>query len=77
MVRIFSTPTCPYCVAIKEFLKKRGFEYQDIDVSKDEAALAEMVQKTQQYGVPVVDIDGQFIVGFDRAKISKILNIQE
>ena len=77
MIRIFSTPTCPYCVTLKGFLKKRGFEFEDIDVSKDEKVLNEMVQKTKQYGVPVIDIDGEFIVGFDKAKISKILIIQE
>lgn len=77
MIKIFSTPSCPYCVTLKEFLKEKGFAFEDIDVSQDEVALEEMVQKTGQYGVPVIDIDGQVVVGFDREKISKLLNIQE
>ena len=59
MVRVFSTPVCPYCFALKEYLKARE----------------EMVEKTGQMGVPVVDINGEFIVGFDKEKISKILGI--
>ena len=74
-IRIFSTPSCPYCVTLKEFLKEKGFVFEDIDVSQDEKALTEMVQKTGQYGVPVIDIDGEVVVGFDKEKISKILNI--
>ncbi len=76
-IRVFSTPTCPYCVTLKEFLKEKGFEFADIDVSQDQPALEEMVAKTKQMGVPVIDIDGTFIVGFDRDKIIKLLNIQE
>jgi len=76
-IRIFSTPTCPYCVTLKEFLKEKGFEFVDIDVSQDEKALEEMVTKTKQFGVPVIDIGNEWIVGFDKEKISKILNIQD
>lgn len=76
-IKIFSTPTCPYCHLLKEFLKEKGFEFQDIDVSQDQAALQEMVEKTQQWGVPVIDIDGQVIVGFDKEKISALLNIKD
>ena len=75
-IRIFSTSTCPYCVTLKEFLKERSFEFEDIDVSKDEKALEEMVKKTEQFGVPVIDINGEFVVGFDKEKICKILNIK-
>lgn len=76
-IRIFSTPTCPYCVTLKEFLKEKGFEFEDIDVSQDEKALEEMTKKTEQFGVPVIDIGGQWIVGFDKEKISKLLNIHD
>ena len=75
-IRIFSTPTCPYCVTLKEFLKEKGFEFEDIDVSQDEKALEEMTKRTKQFGVPVIDIGGQWIVGFDKEKICKILNIE-
>lgn len=76
-VRIFSTPTCPYCVTLKEFLKDKNIEFKDIDVSQDEIALDEMIDKSGQMGVPVVDIDGEIIVGFDKAKIVQLLNIKE
>ena len=74
-IRIFSTPSCPYCVTLKEFLKEKSFEFEDIDVYQNQAALEEMVDKTQQYGVPVIDIGGKMVVGFDKEKISSILGI--
>jgi glutaredoxin-like YruB-family protein len=76
-IRIFSTPSCPYCVTLKEFLKHHEIEFEDIDVSKDEKAAEEMIQKSGQMGVPVVDVDGQIVVGFDKPKIVKLLNIIE
>jgi glutaredoxin 3 len=76
-VRVFSTPACPYCVTLKEFLKEHGVNFEDIDVSQDKPALDEMVEKSGQMGVPVVDIDGKIIVGFDKEKIVELLNIKE
>ena len=76
MIKIYSTTSCPYCVTLKEFLKEKSFAFEDVDVSQDEKALTEMIQKTGQYGVPVVDIDGQVVVGFDKEKISNILGIK-
>lgn len=76
-IKVFSTPSCPYCVTLKEYLKEQGFEFEDIDVSQDKTALDEMVEKSGQMSVPVVDINGQIIIGFDKEKISKLLNIQE
>ena len=76
-VRVFSTPTCPYCVTLKEYLKENNIKFEDIDVSKDESALDEMMEKSGQMSVPVVDINGQFIIGFDKEKISQLLNIKE
>ena len=76
-IRIFSTPTCPYCHTIVLFLKERGFECEEIDISSDDQARDEMVEKSGQIGVPVVDIDGEFIVGFDKTKISELLGIKE
>ncbi len=75
IVKVYSTPTCPYCVTLKEFLKSKNIAFEDIDVASDEKAREEMVQKTGQLGVPVVDIDGQMVVGFDREKISQLLKI--
>ena len=76
-VKVFSTPSCPYCVTLKEFLKEYNIEFEDIDVSQDKTALDEMVEKSGQMGVPVVDIDGHIIIGFDKEKISQLLNIKE
>ncbi len=75
-VKVFSTPTCAYCVTLKEFLKEKNVVFEDIDVSQDEDALNEMVKKSGQMGVPVLDIDGQIIIGFDKEKITQLLNIK-
>ncbi|PIQ75643.1 MAG: NrdH-redoxin [Candidatus Portnoybacteria bacterium CG11_big_fil_rev_8_21_14_0_20_40_15] len=76
MVKVYSTPTCPYCHTLKAFLKEKGVEFQDIDVSQDEKALHEMIDKSGQMGVPVSDIDGQIVIGFDREKICQLLKIE-
>lgn len=72
-VKIYSTSTCPYCIRAKQFLKDRNIDFINIDVSSDEAAGEEMVKKSGQMGVPVLDIDGQIIVGFDKEKIKAAL----
>lgn len=74
-VRVFSTPTCPYCITLKEFLKDNKIEFEDLDVSQDSAAREEMIKKSGQMGVPVIEINGEIVVGFDKEKISKLLNI--
>jgi glutaredoxin-like YruB-family protein len=74
-VKIYSTPTCPHCRALKEFLDEKGIEYEDVNVAEDEKERNEMVEKSGQMGVPVVDIDGEVIVGFDKEKISELLGI--
>lgn len=76
MVKVYSTPGCPYCFTLKEFLKQHNIEFEDIDVSKDKKDLDEMVKKSGQMGVPVIEIDGAIIVGFDKEKICKLLNIR-
>ncbi len=73
-ITVYSTPTCPYCAMAKKYLKEKGVEYEDIDVSKDSDSLEEMVKKSGQMGVPVLDIDGEVIVGFDREAIDKALS---
>lgn len=75
-IKVYSTRTCPYCVTLKEFLKTNGFDFQDIDVSFDQKLQQEMIDKSGQMGVPVVDIDGQIVVGFDREKIVQILGLK-
>ncbi|MBI2042403.1 MAG: thioredoxin family protein [Candidatus Nealsonbacteria bacterium] len=76
-VKVFSTPTCPYCVTLKEFLKKNNIEFEDVNVAEDAAAREEMIEKSQQMGVPVVEIDGQIVIGFDKEKISQLLGIKK
>jgi len=76
-IRIFSTSSCPYCVTLKAFLDEKGFKYEDINVGEDQKAADEMIKKSGQMGVPVVDIDSQIIIGFDKEKISQLLNIKE
>ncbi len=75
VVKVYSTPTCPYCTIAKNFLREKGVKFADIDVSVNKAAAAEMVQKSGQMGVPVIDIDGKLIVGFNREAIKKSLNL--
>jgi len=77
MVKVFSTVSCPYCVTLKEFLKQNNVAFEDIDVSQDEKAREEMIEKSGQLGVPVVEINGQIVIGFDKEKISRLLGIKE
>ncbi|MDD3293044.1 MAG: glutaredoxin domain-containing protein [Candidatus Pacebacteria bacterium] len=76
-VRIFSTPICPYCLTLKRFLEEKGIEIEEVDVSADEKSREEMVEKTKQTTLPVLDINGEFIVGFDRNKICEKLGIED
>ena len=76
-IKIYSTPACPACVRLKEYLKEKNIEFENIDVSTNKEAAEEMVEKSGQMGVPVAEIDGKIIIGFDREKINKALNIKE
>jgi glutaredoxin 3 len=74
-VTVYSTPTCSWCQAAKEHLRAHGIGFEDVDVSADMARAREMIEKSGQYGVPVLDIDGEIIVGFDRARIDALLSL--
>ncbi len=74
-VKIYSTPTCPYCIRTKQFLKESNIVFEDIDVSNNQLAAEEMVQKSGQMGVPVLDIEGEIIVGFDKERIQQTLGL--
>lgn len=74
-VTIYSTPTCGWCTTAKEFFKENSVEYTEKDVSTDTAARQEMVDKSQQMGVPVIDVEGDIIVGFDKDKLSQLLEV--
>jgi len=72
---VYSTPTCPWCIRIKQFLKENNIVFEDFDVSLDQKAAQEMIKKSGQMAVPVIDIDGEIIVGFDKEKIKNALGI--
>lgn len=72
---VYSTPTCPYCKMAKEYFDEKGVAYEEVNVAADPARADEMVRKSGQMGVPVIDIDGTIIVGFDKAKINSALGL--
>ena len=74
-VKIYTTPYCSYCKMAKEYFKTKGVEYEEYDVFADEKKRDEMVSKTGQLGVPVIDIDGKIVIGFDRPKINQYLGL--
>ena len=75
-VTVFSTSTCPWCVKVKEFLKQNNVKYTEKNVGEDQEAADYMVDKTGQMGVPVTEIDGKFIVGFDVGSLKKALGLK-
>lgn len=74
-VIVFSTPTCSFCNMAKKYFREKGIRFKDVDVSRDQAAARDMMRRSGQSGVPVIDIGGKIIVGFDRPKIDKLLGI--
>lgn len=75
-VKVYSTSACPYCHMAKEFLKENKIPFEDINVAEDRKAAIEMIKKSGQMGVPVLDINGTIIVGFDKEAIIKALKLQ-
>lgn len=73
-VKVYSTPTCPWCTMAKRYLSSKNVQYEDLDVSKDRDAALEMIQKSGQRGVPVFDINGNILVGFDQNEIDRLLS---
>ena len=76
-VKVYSTTTCPWCHKVKEFLKEHHVKFQDINVQEDENAAKEMIEKSGQMGVPVIEVNGEMIVGFDENKLKKALKLKE
>ena len=72
-VKIYTTSTCTYCTMAKEFFRKNSVQYTEINVEKDRKAAEEMIEKSGQLGVPVIDVNGTIIVGFNRPAIEKAL----
>ncbi len=74
-VIVYSTPTCPYCIRVKQFLNENNIPFDNYDVSSDQVKAEEMMQKSAQMAVPVVDIDGEIIIGFDKERITRALGL--
>ena len=74
-VKVYSTTTCPFCIRAKQFLKDNNIAFEDIDVGSNQVAAEEMIKKSGQMGVPVIDIDGEIIIGFDKDKIKQALEL--
>ena len=73
-VTVYSTPTCPYCHQAKDYLKQKGVEFADLNVASDLEARNAMVQKSGQLGVPVIEVNDQVIIGFNRTKLDELLS---
>lgn len=73
--KIYSTPVCPYCDMAKKYFREKNITYEEFDVSTDEKARNEMFEKSQQMGVPVIDINGEIIIGFNRPAIDEALKL--
>ena len=76
-VKIYTTPTCHTCAMVKDFLKKNEIQYVEVDLMENREAAKEMVEKSGQMGVPMVDINGEIIVGFDKDAMTKALKLQQ
>lgn len=74
MVKVYTTNSCPWCVKAKDYLTKKGVEFTSLNVQDDMEARDEMLKKSKQMGVPVLDINGTIIVGFDKPAIDKALS---
>ncbi len=74
-VLLFTTPTCPWCRRAKQYFRQHGVRFKEIDVTRDPSAARDLVRWTGQTGVPVIRIGSKFIVGFDKAKIDKLLGL--
>jgi len=75
-VSIYSTPSCTYCSQAKEFFKANNVPFDEFNVAADQAKRQEMITKTGQMGVPVILVDDEVIIGFDRTRLIELLGIQ-
>lgn len=74
-ITIYTTPTCVYCKMTKAFFKEHQVVYEEKDVSQDAVARDEMIEKSNQMGVPVIDVDGELVLGFDKPRLSELIGI--
>lgn len=76
VIKIYSTPTCVYCRMARQFLDEQKIAYTDYDVATDAEKRNEMIERSGQMGVPVIDVDGELIIGFDKARLMQLLGIK-
>ncbi|PIR98224.1 MAG: NrdH-redoxin [Candidatus Colwellbacteria bacterium CG10_big_fil_rev_8_21_14_0_10_42_22] len=74
-IKMYTTPFCKYCKVAKEFFKTKNISFTEVDITKDDKAMKEMMSKSQQMSVPVFDIDGEILVGFNRTKLEKAIKV--
>lgn len=75
-VKIYTTPSCVYCRMTKEFFEANRIGYEEFNVASDAKAREEMITRSGQFGVPVTDVSGELVIGFDRARLSQLLDIK-
>ncbi len=75
-VIVYSTPTCPFCIRAKQYLKDNNIQFEEIDVSENHEKAQAMIKKSGQMGVPVLEIDGKIVVGFDKDRIKEALDLK-
>ena len=75
-ITIYTTPTCGFCKLIKAYFKENSIKYEEKDVTADQTAQKQMIDKSGQMGVPVIDIDGAIVIGFDREKLKALLGLK-
>ncbi len=75
MIKVYSTPTCPWCQRVKEFLKENRVEFENVDVSADQDAAMEMIEKSNQMSVPVIDFNGVVIIGFNEEALTRAIKM--
>lgn len=75
-VTVYTTPTCPWCTTVKNFLRKHGVRYTEVDVASDQNAAQAMVSKSGQQGVPQTEINGEMVIGFDQTKLNRLLELK-
>ncbi|ACD23195.1 glutaredoxin family protein [Clostridium botulinum] len=74
MVKVYTTDSCPWCVKVKNYLKSKSVDFEELNVQEDMIAREDMVKKSKQMGVPVLDINDTIIIGFDKPSIDEALN---
>ena len=72
-VTVYSTTTCPFCTMVKDWLKDKGVSFDDVNVGTDQDKAKEMMDKSGQMGVPVIDVEGTVVIGFDKPKLEEAL----